>query len=188
MDYLTWIRYFISHMIHGHSLPPLLTGTSIKFYGNLVGGSSLYLEPDGNSTNVLANGSSITDKPSVLLSVDNLQDGDHQLLGEVTAIQANGIVMLYYFESVLLLVFPYSTLSQNSVLTSLSCPGLKILLERALTSSTLERMRRMSPHRQPLWTTLARILYSTNPPTGRISRLFWAMMELNRQHRTLVIR
>ena len=61
---------------------------------------------------MLAKGSFAIDTPSVILSVDNLQDGDHQLYGEVSAIN-NGTVMIHYFESVLLRVLIARVLTDN---------------------------------------------------------------------------
>ena len=171
------------HTLHGY-IPPFLlcslTGTSIKFYGILTGGaSSWYLEPDGIPKNVLAKASFTIDTPSLILSVDNLQDGDHQLYGEVSAIN-NGTVMVHYFESVLLLLI-------TRVLTTLLRPGLKILQERASSFSVLGRMHQTSPHRQSLWMTLARILQSINP-TGHMPQLFGPTLEVSCRHRLLVIR
>ncbi|SRR5258706_5042491 len=146
---------FISHIIP-YTVTALSTGTSITLYGTLAEGASWYLEPDGIPKNVLAKASFSIDTPSVILTVDNLQDGDHQLYGEVSAIN-NGTIKLHYFESVLLRVLThYSTLSADKL--TLPCPGLKILLEPASSFSVLARMHQTYLHRQSLWTTLPRIL------------------------------
>ena len=59
---------------------------------------------DLNRTFVSLDGTSYDNGPTLIWSADTLGDGDHQLLVYVGSLQQNGIVMVDYFEYVLLLL------------------------------------------------------------------------------------
>jgi hypothetical protein len=88
-------------------------GTSIKFYGILSKGGGLVLSLDGKITTVLLNGTTneSSDGPTPAFSADNLEDGDHQLYGEVESRRDNGLIIVDHFESVTLC-------SKNNALTT----------------------------------------------------------------------
>ena len=56
---------------------------------------------DVNSTDLPLNGTNLADGPKLVWGVDNLGDGDHQVLVYVNSLQQNGIVAVDYFEYVL---------------------------------------------------------------------------------------
>ena len=56
---------------------------------------------DGKDTDVLLNSMNSVNEPSLLFSSDNMEDGDHQLYGEIVSLQVNGSLAVDYFESVL---------------------------------------------------------------------------------------
>ena len=55
---------------------------------------------DAYDTNVALNGTNCDDGPTLIWSVDNLGDGDHQLWVVVNSLQQNGSVVVDYFEYV----------------------------------------------------------------------------------------
>ena len=57
---------------------------------------------DVNSADVPLNG---TNGPELIWGADNLGDGDHQLFMNVTSLQRNGTVAVYYFEYVVPLLY-----------------------------------------------------------------------------------
>jgi len=78
----------------------VLTGTSVKFYGISSKGGVLVLELDGKSSTVILN-STINSPPNgstPAFSADKLEDGDHQLYGEVESRKENGVIIVDHFE------------------------------------------------------------------------------------------
>ena len=61
----------------------------------------MQLRLDVNTTIVSLNGANFDDGPKLIWNVDNLGDGDHQVLVYVNSLQQNGIVAVDYFEYVL---------------------------------------------------------------------------------------
>lgn len=64
-----------------------------------VANGSLVLRLDGEPTTILLNGTADADGITPMYRADNMQDGDHQLMGEVTQLMA-GIFSVAYFEYV----------------------------------------------------------------------------------------
>lgn len=64
-----------------------------------VANGSLVLRLDGEPTTILLNGTADADGITPMYRADNLPDGDHQLMGEVTQLMA-GIFTIAYFEYV----------------------------------------------------------------------------------------
>jgi len=88
----------------------------------------LTLGLDGKITTVLLNktinGSAVGATPA--FTSDNMEDGDHQLYGEVESRKKNGPIVVDHFEC----VAPTPLYSNDSALTISSFPGLRIRLER----------------------------------------------------------
>ena len=61
----------------------------------------MQLRLDVNTTIVLLNGANFDNGPKLIWNVDNLGDGDHQVLVYANSLQQNGIVAVDYFEYVL---------------------------------------------------------------------------------------
>ena len=55
---------------------------------------------DVNNTIVSLNGTNVDDGPTLVWSVDNLGDGDHQLWVVINSLQQNGSVAVDYLEYV----------------------------------------------------------------------------------------
>lgn len=70
-------------------------------HGNLwsVVNGSLVMRLDGVPTTTLLNGTTFDDGINPIYRADNMQDGDHQLVGQVTQL-IDGIFDLAYFEYV----------------------------------------------------------------------------------------
>ena len=78
------------------------SGTSIKMYGKATG--KLATIVDGNFTVPVEFTKTTPDNwVSTIYHFDNMQDGDHQLLGEL---QSPGYLHLAYFESVAVFSIP----------------------------------------------------------------------------------
>ena len=102
----------IEHSLHVVVIPKMVSsGTSIKFYGILSKGGGLVLSLDGKVTTVLlnstTNGSAAGTTPT--FHAGKLEDGDHQLYGEVESREDNGLIIVDHFE----FVTPYSIQSQK---------------------------------------------------------------------------
>ena len=111
-------------------------GTSIKFYGMLSKGAGLVLSLDGKVMTVLLDGTITrsSDEPIPLFYADRLDDGDHQLYGEV---ESGKNIMVDHFESVTPMFHPV----KNNALTTSPLPGLRIRLGGGSTFSGLGQMR-----------------------------------------------
>ena len=69
------------------------SGTSIRVYGRMLVGSAgiMRLVLDGESTDdIVLNGTTINDEITPIYSAENLQDGDHQLWGNVSFQMGHG--------------------------------------------------------------------------------------------------
>lgn len=64
---------------------------------------------DSNNTDLSVGGTDSANGPTLLWSVENLKDGDHQLLFLVNSVQEQGSVMVDYFEYVVPLTPPCHT-------------------------------------------------------------------------------
>ena len=162
-----------------------LSGTKVNFYGHSSGGGSLALILDGRNMNVPLNSTKSANRPSLIFSSDNMEDGDHQLYGELASLQVNGSLAVDYFECVAPLLYPTS---RNGLMTILSLEGLKICPEGALVFSAPVEMQRTYPKKQSLWMILARKLSFTMPPSGFMDSMSHPTCGLGRTRTQLVHR
>jgi hypothetical protein len=134
----------------------VVSGTSTKFYGQGAGLLNWIL--DGNRTDVLLNSTNSSDASKPAFISHALEDGDHQLMGQITSLQANGRIEIHYFEYVT--SCSTNIVSRASVLITPWLPGLGLLLDMALILYGPVQMPQMSHKRRSLWIVLARRLFS----------------------------
>jgi len=79
------------------TVPP---GTSVKFYGISSKGGALVLQLDDKISTVVLNSTinGPTNESTPAFSADELEDGDHQLYGEVESRKENGVILVDHFE------------------------------------------------------------------------------------------
>lgn len=81
----------------------------------------MVMELDGNAAHLGLNDTSFTDEVTEMYRVENMEDGDHQLLGRADRSMTNGTFSIDHFEC----GCPCSTLSQVQCANNLTTPRIE---------------------------------------------------------------
>ena len=104
---------------------------------------AVYLELDGTPDQIRLNGTTFTDGVAPIYHVGNLEDGDHQLVGNVPFL-LNGTLLMDHFECGFLAPLRLKEI----MLINSPVPALKIRRDAASTFSLPDQLHRTYPRRR----------------------------------------